>query len=61
MTAIFDDCARRYCDEVQSSVDFSGPRPDVFVEAMADVLVRTLRDHLGAATLSSALHIGCGT
>jgi ubiquinone/menaquinone biosynthesis C-methylase UbiE len=60
MTTVFDDCARRYSDEVQSSIDFSGLRHDFFLAAKADVLARVLRDHFGAAKPSAALDIGCG-
>jgi ubiquinone/menaquinone biosynthesis C-methylase UbiE len=60
MTAVFDDCARRYSNEVQSSIDFSGLRHDFFVEAKASVLERTLRDHFGTAKPAAALDVGCG-
>jgi SAM-dependent methyltransferase len=60
MTTIFDDCALRYSNEVQSSIDFSGLRHDFFLEAKAKVLARTLLNHFGAARPSLALDIGCG-
>ena len=60
MTAVFDDCAQRYSDELQSSIDFSGLRHDFFLEAKADVLARILRDRFGAVRPSVALDIGCG-
>jgi ubiquinone/menaquinone biosynthesis C-methylase UbiE len=60
MTAIFDDCAQRYSDEVQSSIDFSGLRHDFFLEAKASVLARAMRGHFGTAKPSTALDIGCG-
>jgi SAM-dependent methyltransferase len=60
MTAVFDDCAQRYSDEVQSSIDFSGLRHDFFLEAKAGVLARTMRHHFGAAKPSTALDVGCG-
>ena len=60
MTAVFDGCAQRYSDEVQSSIDFSGLRHDFFLEAKADVLGRIMRHHFGAARPATALDIGCG-
>jgi SAM-dependent methyltransferase len=60
MTNTFDNCAPRYSDEVQSSIDFSGLRHDFFLEAKADVLARTLRSHFGAGVRPLALDIGCG-
>jgi SAM-dependent methyltransferase len=60
MTATFDDCAQRYSDEVQSSIDFSGLHHDFFLEAKADILARIFRDHFGAAKPSAVLDIGCG-
>jgi ubiquinone/menaquinone biosynthesis C-methylase UbiE len=60
MTATFDDCAQRYSDEVQSSIDFSGLRHDFFLEAKADVLVRILRARFGAEKPATVLDVGCG-
>ncbi len=60
MTAIFDNCAPRYSKEVQSSINFSGLRHDFFLEAKAELLARTLRNHFGARKPSVALDIGCG-
>jgi ubiquinone/menaquinone biosynthesis C-methylase UbiE len=60
MTATFDDCAQRYSDEVQSSIDFSGLRHDFFLEAKADVLALILRARFGAQKPAIVLDIGCG-
>ena len=60
MITVFDDCAQRYSDEVQSSIDFSGLRHDFFFEAKAGVLERILRDHFGAGKPATTLDVGCG-
>lgn len=60
MSAQFDQHARTYTSEVDSSVSFTGQDVDFFARRKADELVRTVSRHLGPTEGLSALDVGCG-